>query len=54
VYKTKKTTTNKSGAKSTVNVNQQQVNHILEKISKSGYDALSKEEKAFLFKQGTH
>ncbi len=29
------------------------INHILEKISKSGYDALSKEEKAFLFKQGS-
>lgn len=54
VYKTKKTTAKRSGTKSTTNANQQQINHILEKISKSGYDALSKEEKAFLFKQGTH
>jgi hypothetical protein len=54
VYKTKKTTAKRSGTKITTNANQQQINHILEKISKSGYDALSKEEKAFLFKQGTH
>ncbi len=31
---------------------QQKVDIILEKIGKSGYDALSKEEKKFLFKQG--
>ncbi len=34
--------------------NQQQVDAILEKISKSGYEALSKEEKAFLFNQKNH
>ncbi|TVZ55117.1 membrane associated rhomboid family serine protease [Lutibacter sp. Hel_I_33_5] len=32
--------------------NQQQIDGILDKISKSGYDTLTKEEKAFLFKQG--
>lgn len=32
--------------------NQQQIDHILDKISKSGYDTLTKEEKEFLFKQG--
>lgn len=32
--------------------NQQQVDAILDKIGKSGYDALTKEEKDFLFKQG--
>ena len=29
---------------------QEQIDHILDKISKSGYDSLSKEEKAILFK----
>lgn len=32
--------------------NQQQVDIILDKIGKSGYDTLTKEEKEFLFKQG--
>lgn len=32
--------------------NQQEIDAILDKISKSGYDALSKQEKEFLFKQG--
>jgi hypothetical protein len=31
---------------------QQQIDEILDKISRSGYDSLSKEEKAFLFKAG--
>ncbi|HNU60145.1 MAG TPA: rhomboid family intramembrane serine protease, partial [Aquaticitalea sp.] len=31
---------------------QKQVDLILDKISKSGYDSLSKEEKEFLFKAG--
>ncbi|MCP1995679.1 rhomboid family intramembrane serine protease [Flavobacterium sp. HSC-61S13] len=31
---------------------QQRIDHILDKISKSGYDSLSKEEKDFLFKIG--
>ncbi|NVJ88195.1 MAG: rhomboid family intramembrane serine protease [Flavobacteriaceae bacterium] len=33
-------------------VNQQQIDAILDKISKSGYDTLTKDEKEFLFKQG--
>lgn len=48
VYKTNKASYSKPN-----NANQEKINHILEKISKSGYDALSKEEKEFLFKQGT-
>ena len=32
--------------------NQEKIDHILDKISKSGYDTLTKEEKAFLFQQG--
>lgn len=32
--------------------NQQEIDAILDKISKSGYDALTKDEKEFLFKQG--
>lgn len=32
--------------------NQQQIDDILDKISKSGYDSLSKEEKDFLFRAG--
>ena len=31
---------------------QQQIDVILDKISKSGYDALTQSEKEFLFKQG--
>jgi hypothetical protein len=31
---------------------QQQIDDILDKISKSGYDSLTKEEKEFLFKAG--
>jgi membrane associated rhomboid family serine protease len=33
-------------------LNQQQIDGILDKISKSGYDTLTKTEKEFLFKQG--
>lgn len=33
-------------------LNQEQINAILDKISKSGYDTLTKTEKEFLFKQG--
>ncbi len=32
--------------------NQKEINRILEKISKSGYDSLTKQEKEILFKQG--
>lgn len=42
--KVKKSTTN--------NLNQQQIDAILDKISKSGYDTLTKAEKDFLFRQG--
>ena len=31
---------------------QQQIDEILDKISQSGYDCLTKEEKEFLFKAG--
>ena len=49
VYKsTNKTTKNKVHKDG----NQKKVDHILDKISKSGYDTLTKEEKEFLFKQG--
>jgi hypothetical protein len=33
-------------------ITQKQINDILDKISKSGYDSLTKEEKEFLFKAG--
>lgn len=46
---TAKTTTTSTRAKS---VKQQQIDVILDKISKSGYDSLSKTEKDFLFKAG--
>ncbi|PQJ73261.1 rhomboid family intramembrane serine protease [Polaribacter butkevichii] len=49
VYKSPKKTTN--SVKKT-SLNQQQIDHILDKISKSGYDTLTKAEKEFLFKQG--
>jgi membrane associated rhomboid family serine protease len=35
-----------------VNQEKEQMNQILEKISKSGYDSLSKDEKEFLFRMG--
>jgi len=34
------------------NLEQKRINEILEKISKSGYDSLSKEEKEILFRMG--
>ena len=49
VYKSKKT---KSTKQANTTYKQQKINVILDKISKSGYDTLSKEEKDFLFKQG--
>jgi membrane associated rhomboid family serine protease len=42
----------KEKRKSSPDLNQQQVDKILDKISKSGYDTLSKAEKDFLFRQG--
>jgi membrane associated rhomboid family serine protease len=49
VYKSKKTQPKKQA---NTTYKQQKINAILDKISKSGYDTLSKEEKDFLFKQG--
>lgn len=34
------------------NVHQEEINHILDKIAKSGYNSLTKKEKELLFKQG--
>ncbi|WP_439127358.1 rhomboid family intramembrane serine protease [Polaribacter sp.] len=48
VYKSK----TKKTAKKTKAPSQQQIDAILDKISKSGYDTLTKAEKEFLFKQG--
>ncbi|MEN8890755.1 MAG: rhomboid family intramembrane serine protease [Wenyingzhuangia sp.] len=42
----------KKKSSTTTSEAQNKTNHILEKISKSGYDSLSKEEKEFLFQQG--
>lgn len=49
VYKSGNKTPKKSTNKTQ---NQQDIDAILDKISKSGYDTLSKNEKEFLFKQG--
>ena len=49
VHKTKNTAPRK---KANTTYKQQKINAILEKISKSGYETLSQEEKDFLFKQG--
>lgn len=49
VYKTKK---KKETPAKNSDLNQQQIDAILDKISKSGYDTLTKSEKEFLFKQG--
>ena len=49
VYKSGKKTTNTTFKKST---NQKEIDAVLDKISKSGYDTLTKSEKDFLFKQG--
>ncbi len=42
----------KEKRKTSPDLNQQKVDKILDKISKSGYDTLSKAEKDFLFRQG--
>jgi len=49
VYKSKKKATPK---RKNTNEHQQKIDAILDKIAKSGYDTLSKEEKTFLFQQG--
>ncbi len=48
VYKSRKKPTSRVKSK---NKHQQKIDEILDKISKSGYDTLTKEEKAFLFQQ---
>jgi membrane associated rhomboid family serine protease len=54
VYKSKthKRTPKKTATSATKTPNQKQIDAILDKISKSGYDSLTKEEKDFLFKAG--
>ena len=49
VYKSKKKTTTSN---QNTTLTQQQIDSILDKISKSGYDSLTPMEKEFLFKQG--
>jgi membrane associated rhomboid family serine protease len=49
VYKSAKRTTN---SEKNTDLTQQQIDAILDKISKSGYDTLTKTEKEFLFRQG--
>lgn len=51
VYKNK-TTVRSSNSKREKDSNQRQIDDILDKISKSGYESLSKAEKDFLFKAG--
>ncbi len=50
--KTYRTSTTKKKATSSKSPNQEKIDAILDKISKSGYDSLTKEEKDFLFKAG--
>ncbi|WP_459212430.1 rhomboid family intramembrane serine protease [Aquimarina rhabdastrellae] len=50
--KKKYKTTNTSVSKNTKSQQQEQIDKILDKISKSGYDSLTKQEKDFLFKSG--
>ncbi|WP_299247879.1 rhomboid family intramembrane serine protease [uncultured Aquimarina sp.] len=54
VHKAKKpkNTTKKATSSPAKNPNQAQIDAILDKISKSGYDSLTKQEKDFLFKAG--
>ncbi len=51
VYKNKPEKKYQSVRVKDVNVTQRQIDEILDKISKSGYDSLTKEEKEFLFKE---
>lgn len=52
VHKNTVRATPRETAKSTKDITQKQIDDILDKISKSGYDSLTKEEKEFLFKVG--
>jgi hypothetical protein len=47
-----KSSTKRKNNVNNTNSNQVKIDAILDKISKSGYDTLTKEEKDFLFKQG--
>ncbi len=51
VYKNKPIKKYQSVRVADVNFTQRQIDEILDKISKSGYDSLTKEEKEFLFKE---
>jgi membrane associated rhomboid family serine protease len=51
VYKNKPEKKYQSVRVKDVNLTQRQIDEILDKISKSGYDSLTKEEKEFLFKE---
>lgn len=51
VYKSKPVKKYQSARVKDVNFTQRQIDEILDKISKSGYDSLTKEEKEFLFKE---
>lgn len=52
IYKNKKQTRTTTTQFENVHNDQQKIDSILEKISKSGYDSLTKAEKEFLFKSG--
>lgn len=52
VHKTKKRKTSTAQSSKSKSAEQQKIDAILDKISKSGYDSLSTEEKDFLFKAG--
>lgn len=52
VHRTKKNTSPRPEAKDSKSVRQKKVDTILDKIGKSGYESLTKEEKDFLFKAG--
>jgi hypothetical protein len=52
VHKTKKPKTSTAQSSKSKSAEQQKIDAILDKISKSGYDSLSTEEKDFLFKAG--
>ncbi|MGJ8667036.1 MAG: rhomboid family intramembrane serine protease [Patiriisocius sp.] len=52
VHKTQRTTTKNNEVKNTKTDRQKKVDAILDKIGKSGYESLSKDEKDFLFKAG--
>lgn len=52
VHRNKKTTEKRRASQPTKSANQAKIDAILDKIGKSGYDSLTKEEKDFLFNAG--